>query len=226
MTDREQTRRDELPPHDHTIEPGEINRRGCCRCEVDREQTRRDAEQRSLNPLWQDDVTPPSSVKELLLERCEVSVARRLNAAWHSRLPITQVGPWQFAFAAHKSGWVYAVALWHNPSARGLPSHWLELRRLAVADDAPHCTASWMLSRMRRWFQANKPERERLISYQDTDVHTGTIYRAAGWEIAHVAKARVRDRSKPRKGTRRDYRSNLNGVQPDGAQKIRWEVAL
>lgn len=27
--------RDDLPPHDHTIEPGEINRRGCRRCEID-----------------------------------------------------------------------------------------------------------------------------------------------------------------------------------------------
>lgn len=26
-----------LPPHEHTIEPGEINRRGCRRCEIDRE---------------------------------------------------------------------------------------------------------------------------------------------------------------------------------------------
>ena len=24
-----------LPPHDHTIEPGEINRRGCRRCEIE-----------------------------------------------------------------------------------------------------------------------------------------------------------------------------------------------
>jgi hypothetical protein len=26
---------DALPPHDHTIEPGEINRRGCRRCEIE-----------------------------------------------------------------------------------------------------------------------------------------------------------------------------------------------
>lgn len=26
----------ELPPHEHTIEPGEINRRGCRRCEIER----------------------------------------------------------------------------------------------------------------------------------------------------------------------------------------------
>lgn len=26
-----------LPPHDHAIEPGEINRRGCERCEIERQ---------------------------------------------------------------------------------------------------------------------------------------------------------------------------------------------
>lgn len=182
--------------------------------------------ERSLNPLWQQEVEPPSSVRELKLERCSIAVARHLNAAWHSRLPITQAGPWQFAFAAHKEGVVYGVALWHNPSARGLPSHWLELRRLAVAEDAPHCTASWMLARMRRWFAQACPGRERLISYQDCAVHQGTIYKAAGWKPVYFAKPRARDRSKPRVGTRRDYRSNLNGAEPDGAGKMRWEIAL
>lgn len=180
---------------------------------------------RSLNPLWQQPVTA-ETVKDLVCEPCAVHVARSLNATWHSRLPRTQVGPWQYAFAAHCDGYVYAVALWHNPSARGLPSHWLELRRLAVAPDAPHCTASWMLARMRRWFQANAPERERLLSYQDEAVHTGTIYRAAGWKAAYHAKPRRRDRSKPRVGTRRDYRSNLNGADPDAAGKTRWEAVL
>jgi hypothetical protein len=83
-----------------------------------------------------------------------------------------------------------------------------------------------MLSRMRRWFQRECPERERLISYQDCAVHTGTIYKAAGWERAYVAKPRVRDRSKARVGTRRDYRSNLNGIAVDGAAKVRWEIGL
>lgn len=184
------------------------------------------AAERSLNPLWQQEVAPPQTVRELRLERCSVSVARALNAAWHSRLPQTQAGPWQFAFASHKGGIIYAVALWHNPSARGLPSHWLELRRLAVSPDAPHCTASWMLARMRRWFAENCPERERLISYQDCAVHKGTIYKAAGWSVGYVAKPRLRDRSKPRKGTRRDYRSNLNGLDVDGAAKVRWEMEL
>lgn len=166
------------------------------------------------------------SVRELVLDRCDPQTARRLNELWHSRLPRTQVGPWQFGFVAHKEGIAYGVALWHNPSARTLPSHWLELRRLALSDDAPHCAASWMLAGMRRYFASHCPERERLISYQDCDVHQGTIYKAAGWVPAHLAKARTRDRSAPRRGTRRDYRSNQNGLAPDASAKVRWEVAL
>ena len=185
--------------------------------------------ERSLHPLWQEeDVLPAASVRELVCEPCEIGLARRLNAMWHSRLPRTQSSPWQYAFAAHKQGLVYAVALWHNPSARTLPSHWLELRRLAIASDAPHCTASWMLGRMARWFRHSCPDRERLISYQDLAVHTGTIYRAAGWKEGHRSAPRQRDRSKPRVGTlgRRDYRSNLNGLEPDMSAKVRWEIML
>lgn len=177
-----------------------------------------------LAPLMDAPSGPPPKARALIVEPCEVGVARAGVALWHSRLPKTQPGPWQFAFAAHHNGTVFGVALWNNPSARTLPSDWLELRRMAVAPDAPHCTASRMLGEMRRWFARNAPKCPRLISYQDEDVHTGTIYRAAGWSPAWHTKARVRDRSKPRAGTRRAYRSNLNGAAPDGAGKTRWEV--
>lgn len=96
---------------------------------------------------------------------------------------------------------------------------------MAVAPDAPHCTASFFLGAMRRWIQRNMPEVPRLVSYQDVDVHRGTIYKAAGWEPTAFAAPRIRDRSKTRKGTHRAYRSNLNGVIPDGAGKVRWEIA-
>lgn len=183
--------------------------------------------ERLMEPLWSIvPTTKPVTASELVCERCPIETARILNEAWHSRLPQTQTGPWQFAFAAHSQGYIYAVALWHNPSARMLPAHWLELRRMAVADDAPHCTASWFLGRMGKWFKRNEPDRERMISYQDIDVHKGTIYKAAGWTATYHAKARVRDRSKPRVGTRRDYRNNLNGSSPDGAGKTRWEKML
>lgn len=181
---------------------------------------------RRLAPLFADEVAAPARASMITVEPCLVEVARGGIAAWHSRLPKTQTGPWKLAFAAHYQHTCFGVALWHNPSARGLPQDWLELRRLAVAPDAPHCTASRMLGQMAKWIRREMPEVPMLLSYQDCDVHTGTIYRAAGWYPAHLAKGRVRDRSKPRVGTRRDYRSNLNGGSPDGAAKVRWQLAL
>lgn len=163
---------------------------------------------------------------ELILERCPVETARTLNSEWHSRLPYTQPGPWILAFAARTKIEIVAVALWHNPSARNLPKTWLELRRMAVSPNAPHCTASWFLSAMTKWIRKYMPGVTRLISYQDTSVHKGTIYKAAGWFPGAIAKARLRDRSKPRRGTHRAYRTNSNGLSVDGAEKIRWEMAL
>ena len=130
------------------------------------------------------------------------------------------------AFAASYGGVVYGVALWNNPSARMLPNTWLELRRLAISPDAPHCAASFMLGKMAKWIKLNMPEVERLISYQDMDVHAGTIYKAAGWRVGYISKRRTRDRSKPRRGTSRNYRSNANGTEPDSAPKARWEMVL
>ena len=83
------------------------------------------------------------------------------------------------------------------------PESGLSSRRLAVAPDAPHCTASRMLGQMARWIRTNLPDVPVLLSYQDMDVHTGTIYRAAGWTPAYHSRPRIRDRSKARVGTRR-----------------------
>lgn len=177
-----------------------------------------------LLPLIQSPTEAPSRARMLRVAPCPVEIAREGVAKWHSRLPVTQRGPWRFAFAADFGGTVFGVALWNNPSARTLPGDWLELRRLAVAPDAPHCTASRMLGEMRKWIAANVENCPKLISYQDEDVHTGTIYRAAGWAPAWRTKARVRDRSKPRVGTHRAYRSNLNGTSPDASGKTRWEI--
>ncbi len=165
--------------------------------------------------------------RDLTFAPCDKALAVAACSAWHSRLPNTQRGPWQFAFAATSpSGEIVAVALWNNPSARMLPGHWLELRRMACSTNAPKMTASRFLGWMARWFKAHHPDRERMLSYQDTAVHEGTIYKAAGWTAAYTSKPRVRDRSKPRVGTERAYRSNLNGVAPDASAKVRWEKAL
>lgn len=183
--------------------------------------------ERVAYPLWSEAASElrPSKATQLELEVCTVAHARMLISLWHSRLPRTQRGPWKLAMHAFYGSTTYAVALWHNPSARMLPQNWLELRRMAVASDAPHCTASWFLRAMEKWIRRHYPECERLISYQDTEVHRGTIYRAAGWQSGAIQKPRVRDRSKPRPSGRM-YRWNLNGVSADGAGKVRWECSL
>jgi len=179
-------------------------------------------------PLLYPSPSVPNNVRarHLRIEPCGIPHAVDMVRAWHSRLPKVQDGPWQFAFKAELDGVTYAAALWNNPSARTLPSEWLELRRMACAPYAPRFTASKMLGWMVRWFRKNEPQRGKCISYQDTSVHLGTIYRAAGWNPAFVSKARVRDRSKNRVGTNRAYRSNKNGPLPDAAEKIRWEIDL
>lgn len=164
--------------------------------------------------------------RDLVFEPCEKREAVELCRQWHSRLPNTQMGPWQFAFRARYGDQVVAVALWNNPSARTLPGHWLELRRMACSPDAPRNTASMFLGWMARYFSVHHPSREKMISYQDTAVHQGTMYKAAGWDAAYVSKPRVRDRSKPRAGTTRMYRSSINGIEPDASAKVRWEKMI
>lgn len=167
----------------------------------------------------------PARASSLVLRRCDPVDARQCVRAWHSRLPVTQAGPWKLAYVATFGGYLYGGALWHNPSARGLPQDWLELRRLAIPEWAPPHTASWMLGAMRRHIAAELPDVPRLISYQDEDVHTGTIYRAAGWQPGYYSAPRARDRTPNRAGTRRAYRSDVNGSAPAAAGKVRWEVA-
>jgi hypothetical protein len=162
----------------------------------------------------------------LIFERCPKRHAVVLVRAWHSRLPNVQDGPWQYAFHARRGDVTYAVALWNTPSGRCLPQHWLELRRMACSPDSPKNTASRFLGWMVRWFRKECPERERVISYQDTVVHLGTIYKAAGWINTWISKPRIRDRSGNRVGTYRKYRWNINGLAPDASAKIRWEKAL
>jgi len=164
--------------------------------------------------------------RNLSFAPCSKIHAVALTREWHSRLPNTQDGPWMYAFSGEINQTTYVVALWNNTSARGLPNNWLELRRLACAPDAPRNTPSRFLSYMVKWFRLNHPEYKRLISYQDTAVHTGTIYKAAGWQIGGVSKARNRNRKKNRVGTTRAYRKNINGAATDGSEKVRWEIAL
>jgi hypothetical protein len=163
--------------------------------------------------------------RDLVFEPCPKPHAVEMVRLWHSRLPNTQRGPWTHAFRGHCHDQTYVVALWNNCSARTLPQSWRELRRMACAPDAPRNTASRFLGWMARWFTDNEPSVDRLISYQDTAVHEGTIYKAAGWVVGSEGVTRLRDRSKARVGTSRMYRTSINGTDADMSRKVRWEKA-
>lgn len=162
----------------------------------------------------------------LHFQACDKQQAVEFIRQWHSRLPNCQRGPWQFAFSASVNDEIFAAALWNNPSARTLPGHWLELRRLAAKPGAPRNTCSCFIAWMVRYFRRAQKHREKCISYQDLEVHKGTIYKAAGWKVEFVSKPRVRDRSKARVGTSRAYRSDINGISAAASAKARWSIML
>lgn len=111
-----------------------------------------------------------------------------LNREWHRTQP--EIGPintMRICFGAWHDGMCFAVAAWSNPVARELPqTRWAELRRFAIAPDRPSNTGSRMLGWMTREMFRRFGELEKLISYQDEDEHTGTIYKAAGWTAVEL----------------------------------------
>jgi len=157
---------------------------------------------------------------DLIFERCPRKFAASLNRQWHSRLPSCEWGNMSFAFHARCGDVTYAVALWSNPVARLLPQHWIELRRMACSPEMPKNAASCFLSWMVRYFKKSYRERERLISYQDTEMHSGTIYKASGWVNGYTSKSGS-SWDRPNR-----FRSQLNGTEALASSKIRWERGL
>ncbi len=152
---------------------------------------------RVAQPLFQEagGGSIPTSALDLWFMTATAGTVIELNRLWHSRLPkvvksnIQRCSHKAF-FVAEHGGLYYASAIWTNPVARGLPSDtWLELRRFAIAPDHPKNTASRMLGWMAREVKRMFPVLEKAVSYQDMDVHTGTIYRAAGWTPTTIAEA-------------------------------------
>lgn len=177
---------------------------------------------RVAQPLFQAEGSGslPTSALDLWLVKVDFAVAKSLNRLWHSRLPRIN-DPSQVMnlnYAAEFDGIYYAVAIWSHPVARLLPQiEWLELRRLAIAPDAPKNAATRMLAVMAMLIKKERPAVKRLISYQDTEAHTGTIYRAAGWELAtlkHKGQTQWGCPSRPRPKAQ------------STAEKQRWEKII
>lgn len=159
----------------------------------------------------------PLSPMQFNFGKMDKRIARNLNEDWHSRLP--DISNWQNCdcYSFDYCNIFYAIAMWSIPSSASLNGrNWYELRRMAIHDDAPRNTASRMLSLMRKQIQIEKPYIKKLISYQDTESHHGTIYKASNWYIGHTSKG---DTWSGRKG--RDGRTDQST-----AIKIRWEYDL
>jgi hypothetical protein len=120
-------------------------------------------------------------------------------------------------FVAEYDAIAYASAIWSSPIARRFKnaSTTLELRRLAISDDAPKNTASRMLGWMRRYILKHFPHINLLISYQDTECHQGTIYKASGW--GNVNKSR---------GHAWTCKTRKRNKDQSMSDKIRWELCL
>ena len=177
---------------------------------------------RIVRPLFQeaDSGLIPTSTLQLRFSRCHEHICVDLIKAWHSRLPRIGHSHFRVCYAGEAYDRYYAVAAWSNPVARLLPQKtWLELRRFAIAGDAPKNTASRMLGWMRRDICKQFPDVERLISYQDVDAHTGTIYKAAGWIPARHYRTRPARWGYGRK------RARVSTHNPQ-APRMRWELAL
>ena len=163
----------------------------------------------------------PTSALRLIVERCSVFFACDLVRKWHSRLPVIERSNIyrnadHVCYMASDSEVAYAVAIWTSPVARMLnDGQTLELRRFAIAPDAPKNTGSRVLGVMRRLIGREMAHIRRLVSYQDTSVHEGTIYKSAGWTPAGSRRAGEWScRSRPRRPTQAN------------ARKVRWECVL
>ncbi len=176
-------------------------------------------------PLFQAEYggSTPTSALQLKISKCNVHLACKLNGMWHSRFPRIEwsnvVRNKDYAcFTAECNNLYYAVAIWSSPVAANRlknGSTALELRRMAIAEGAPDNTASRMMKIMRLMVAKQMPHITVLLSYQDTEVHKGTIYKASGWKA--VACNKGMDWTT---GTRK--RNNAQSL----AAKVRWEYTL
>ena len=162
----------------------------------------------------------PTSAHQLTFAKCNVHRACELNQIWHSRFPKID---WSnvvrnkdyICFVAELDAFAYATAIWSSPIARKIKGSVLELRRMAIADDAPLNTASRMLGYMRRYIKQHLPHISKLISYQDSETHKGTIYKASGWIPVNRSKGDIWDRA-----------SRSRNQAQSNSDKIRWEIKL
>lgn len=177
-------------------------------------------------PLFQegDGGSHPTSPLQFVVYKISTDRAKKLNKLWHSRLPNFGTGYLDSStcYGLYFGDICYGVAIWGYPTSPSLPQDksYFELKRMALAPDVPTNTASRFIAIMTKIIRKEIPKVRKLISYQDTDVHKGTIYKASGWIIGNYHKGAATVKSQVR-GTNPDN-SNKTSFSP----KIRWEKDL
>jgi hypothetical protein len=165
----------------------------------------------------------PASPCEITIKEIKPKLASVLNERWHSRLPKIH---WSnivrnthyVCYGLFYNNEVIGIAIWSSPVAQNRfkdGKKILELRRLALSEKCPKNTASRCISVMVKMIKRKFPGIIRLISYQDTSVHTGGIYKASNW----VKSTETDFSSWTTKSRRR------NKDQAD-AKKVRWELCI
>lgn len=165
-------------------------------------------------------VNVDKNIKNYIIKEICVRDACRCNGVWHSSLPKIEESnivrnKYHVCYGAFCDGVCVAVAIWSSPVSRFFDQDsTLELRRMAISDIAPKNTASYMISKMIKHIKITFTQIKLLISYQDTTMHTGTIYKASNWCVGGYTKHKEWNKSRKRS------KSQLS------SDKIRWEYKL
>ena len=163
------------------------------------------------------------TVKDITVEETRAQIACMLNELWHSRLPnihwsnvVRNTHYVCYVFKFKQA--IIGVGIWSSPVAQNRfkdGKKMLELRRLALSDVCPKNTATYVIAQMIKQIKIKFPEINRLISYQDTTVHLGTIYKAANWTaISNVPLIDWSNKKRKR------------SVLQSDSSKVRWEYKL
>ena len=164
------------------------------------------------------------NIKMIEIEETRAQIACMLKELWHSRLPkihwsnVVRPGRYVCYVIKYKQA-IVGVGIWSRAVAgnRFKNEHEiLELRRLALSDVCPKNTATFVIAKMTKKIKEKFPQIKRLISYQDTAVHNGTIYKASNWTKAVDVPFIDWDNK---------WRKRKNKLQSN-SKKIRWEYLI
>jgi len=166
--------------------------------------------------FWDGNFEIPTSPKSLKIDVIKSQFACELNNIWHSRLPVIHWSNvvrnrYYICYGFSYMGIWIGCAIWSSPVNQNFDiESTLELRRMAISELCPKNTATYTISKMIKDIETKFPLVTKLISYQDTEVHNGTIYKASNWFIDAETKFNSWGNSRKRSNDQ------------SKADKIRW----